>query len=107
MFECWALPIVYFLFYILSCYQCSERDFVILIVLSHKGSKVCENGVAQREQLQNKCTLSLLTSKFVRFSVFVYILLPFLKEALANPVADPGQSPGAASVVISLSRSVD
>lgn len=41
---------------------------------------------------------------------FMFAFVPpplFLNEPPANPAADPGQSPGAVSVVISLSRSVD
>lgn len=52
------------------------------------------------------CSLN-VDYEFVCVCMFVYILLPFLKWAQANPAADPGQSPGAVSVVISLSRSVD
>lgn len=105
-------------FSLYSCYQCSEVDVAIPLLPAQKKSSCVRMAVLREFTLKfssenNRMNTFSMCSLSVDFEFFVcclclcsyYIL--FLKWALANPAADPGQSPGAVSVVISLSRSVD
>lgn len=106
------------LFSLYSCYQFSEVDVAIPLLPARKKSSCVRMAILRlftlkfssenyRMNTLSMCSLS-VDFEFVLCCLCLcsyYVL--FLKWALANPAADPGQSPGAVSVVISLSRSVD